>query len=266
MSFLTPAALAALGMFGGVPSLGAYGAYRGARALTKSRGKTRNMKSKVPRNLSLRGTHVFRRAVSIPIDYTPSTGVNISGSAVVSPNMAISFGLQNHTITIGATQFQLAVPNYTQLTSLFDNWRIRNVTVRLFFSHTSESSSVSAAAFSVPTMHYVWDHTDDLVIASPELLQMPGFKTYQFANGASTTGFSTRGVPKALLGTGIELSDGTTTGGRPMSSSTWLETISPSISLNGLKICFLNNLGTHPSVTGKFSLMIDTTYELKDVK
>jgi len=265
MSFLTPAALAALGMFGGVPSLGAYGAYRGARALTKSRGKTRNMKTRVPKPLSLRGVHTFRRAVEIPIDYTPSTGVNITGSGVVSPNMAISFGLQNHTITIGATAFQLAVPNYTQLTSLFDNWRIKNVVVRLMYSHTAAAETYQTG-LSAPIIRYVWDHTDDTVVPVTEILQMPGFKSYQFANGASTTGFSTRGVPKALLGTGIELADGTTTGGRPMASSTWLETISPSIALNGLKICFVNNLGTTTVTQGRFSLMIDTTYELKDVK
>jgi len=263
MSFLTPAALAALGMFGGVPSLGAYGAYRGVRALTKSRGKTRNMKTRVPRNISLRGSHVFRRAVTIPFDYNPVAGVGVTGSAVVSPNISLSFGLQNHTINVGTTAFQLAVPNYTQLTSLFDNWRIKNVVVRIMYSHTGESGLDNTSA---PIIRYAWDHTDDLAVNQADLLQMPSFKSYQFANGASTTGFSTRGVPKALLGTGIELADGTTTGGRPMASTTWLETISPTISLNGLKICFVNNLGTANVVVGRFSVMVDTTYELKDVK
>lgn len=257
----TPALLAALGTFGGVPSLLGYGAYRGARSLMKPRARTMRRRARIPKTIALKGVHTFKRTVAISaVPWTPSTGV--TQGATTSPNASFSFSLQNVVFTVGATATTYSVPNYTQFTSLFDDWRIKGVAVRMFFAHTSESSTSNTQG--APMIHYVWDPTDNTVVDETAILQYEGLKQYQFANGASTRGFTTFGRPQALLGTGLELTDGTTTGGRPIPRSGWIETVSPTAEYNGLKMVF-PAVGTAAAVGGRFNIFVDLIYELKGV-
>lgn len=216
-------------------------------------------KTAVGRSLSIKGTHSFKRTVNVQIPYAPSSGFNIGNA---SPGMSFAFSLASLKITTGAATI-IAIPGAADLIGLFDKWRIAKVTVKIFFQNNS--SSVATVATNMPLLNYVWDTSNDTVLALSDLLQYPSVRQYQFGNGAATSGcLMTGGSPRAHLTTGEQLVAGTTVGGRPETTGAWMDTTSAGIQYNALKVFVDGFGGTQTTTEGNFSVYVDIVYQCKD--
>jgi len=256
-------ALARLAPYGLGPIAGAYGAYRGSRAVSKLTRRTKPMR-RIPRGINVKGLHTFKRAINFIVPYSPLNGiVGVAGG--LDNRFSLTFGLDQIVLLVGAVRSGYAVPNFTELTALFDKWRIKGVTVSVFFQDNSSSTGVTAT--NMPLLNYVWDTSDNSLESIAEMNQHPNVKRQQFGSGSTRTGcIRTSGRPLTHLNTGDSISGGlASTGSRPEKYGTWIDTVSPSTSFYALKGVF-DPLGATQVVSqGSMSFYIDITYELKDV-
>lgn len=216
-------------------------------------------RTNVGRSLTIRGTHTFKRTMQFSVPYVPSTGFQI-GTA--NYGMSLSFSLSTIKVTTG-TVTTLPVPGYTDLTSLFDKWRIVGATVKIFFqNNTSLTSSILTC---MPLVNYVWDTNDDSLTQFASILQYPFVRQFQFGNGATAAGcLLTSGKPLAHLGTGDDVIGGTTGGTRPEKYGAWCDTTAPGVQHNALKFFLDSFSATQATSEGAFSFYVDMVYQCKD--
>jgi len=254
-------ALVRLAPYGLAPAIGAYGAYRGARSIGKNR--TSRRVKRIPRSLTVKGLHQFKRSVNFNMGYSPLNGVT-GPAGGTSNSLSMNFSLQTVSILVGAVRSAQVIPNFAELTALFDKWRLKSVTVSVFFQDNSSSTGVTAT--NIPLVNYIWDSSDNTIETLDQMSQHPNVKRYQFGNGAARNGcLKTRGVPLAHI-TGAGINGGTVvTGTRPEKAGTWFDTATPDVAHNCLKMTFDPIGGTQVANEGSFSYYVDLMYELKDV-
>ena len=130
----------------------------------------------------------------------------------------------------GAFQFSLSqAANVSEITNLFDNYRI--VKVKLLFNFTANSvdmqAGVGATQSQLPIMHSCYDPDDNT---------MPASRTSVLENGYCQTRrldkqFSVTVVPRAQQ----SVVGGGASGGGLLPTGTWLDSNSPAIKHYGLK-------------------------------
>lgn len=216
-------------------------------------------RTNVGRSLTIRGTHTFKRTIQTSVPYVPSTGFQ---SGVASLGLSMAFSLSSLKITTGSVVTQ-SVPGFTDLTNLFDKWRLVGVTVKVFFQNNS--SLTSSILTCMPLLNYVWDTNDDAVPGIGAILQYPTVRQFQFGNGAAASGcLVTSGKPLAHLGTGDDVIGGTTGGTRPEKYGAWCDTSVPQVQHNSLKMYLDSFSATQATSEGAFSFYVDMVYQCKD--
>jgi hypothetical protein len=128
--------------------------------------------------------------------------------------------------------FNSSLPNLTEFSNLFDQWRLKSVVVRGDFA--AGYSSTATTPVILPNMYYVADYDDSQDCQINDMLQYPQCNVHNFyRNGYEP--FQVTLQPKPLrdvAGSGIS------TGYGPMPVAPWLRTAEMSLPHYGLKIAF----------------------------
>lgn len=208
------------------------------------------------RSLTIRGVHPFRRTVQVPILYQSATGFGYS--TLTADNISFQFNLTSVILNLAGSQFSIAVPGATDLSNLFDKWRIDSVSCKVFYQDTQ--SATASNATGMPIIVSVWDANDGNPAVLGDLLQYPGVKIYQFGNGASATGaMTTAGKPLAASITGLAAA-----GPSSEKHGTWLNTAVPATQYLGLKMSNDSLGATSATNGGQYSFYFTINYSCKD--
>jgi hypothetical protein len=170
----------------------------------------------------------MRRSWNQSISYYGSNGWFNSGS----PDFQINFAASVSNISIGGTLvYGPATPGSAELSALFDQYRLTQVTVRIDWNYNSYP--VSAGNAVAPLIYYVADYDDSGSALISNLLQYPGVKTHSFlANGYTPLIVSIRPKPlRDIASTGLLTAYG------PMVTAPWIRTADMTAPHYGLKFC-----------------------------
>lgn len=207
-------------------------------------------------------TYSFERTAMQRLGYDLRDGFTLSsGATVLGPGIALSFQLgQMKFWGSGGNNSQIAIPNYTEFTNLFDEWKIDYVKIKIMFtnniSNAINNPNPQYSMPPLPTLQLAVDTDDDVPpTSSNDLLQYQNLRTRCFdTNGPEYIQFK----PKAQLAT--EAGNILATG-YASNYGGWLNTSSAGTDYMGLKM-FLDLGGTTTNAHfGDFVFYV--TYGLK---
>lgn len=156
----------------------------------------------------------------------------------------------------GTSIYNDALPNSSEFSALFDQWKIKSVVFRLDCPANYASAGANAAPIVYPLVHYVLDYDDSQNATINDLVQYPQYQVHNFAKDGYTP-MMIKFSPKPLrdiAGAGIS------TGYGPMPTAPWIRTADMSIPHYGLKLAF-DFFGY--SVTSYMNFVITIGYELE---
>lgn len=216
-------------------------------------------KSSILRNPKL--TYSFERTTLQRLGFDARDGFTLSsGATVLGPGMAISFQLgQIKFWGSGGNNSQIAVPNYTEYTALFDEWKIDYVKVKIMYTtNVSNGTNINPAyaTYMLPTIQTAVDTDDDVPpTSSNDLLQYQNLRTRMFdTNGPMYIQFK----PKATLATEA---GNVLAAGYASNYGGWCNTSSAGTDWMGLKI--FADLGGTSTATHLGDFVFYITYGLK---
>lgn len=182
--------------------------------------------------------HNFVRAVSTQnagsvyrIGLDTYQGFVINGVASNSWNMGFAFRLDGVNIYVnGVSSATLAMPNYSEFTNLYDQYRIDYVECDFIFSNNS--SSVNSPATVLPVIHYAKDYDDTNATAQEQLQQYSTYGCWQLGNASNSNG-----MKRIFIKPNVDLQvyNGVTSG-YARSKPIFVDTQSASVPHYGLKI------------------------------
>lgn len=176
----------------------------------------------------------FLSAYKVGLDATSGNGFNINGVSSGSFNMQFAFTLSGVQVYIaGVLSTTLAMPSYTEFTSLYDQYRINYVDCEFMFSNNN--SSVNSPSTCLPVMYMVKDYDDSNQAFVSDLQQYSTQQTWQLGNQHGKDGIKRirikPNVDVAVYNTAL------TTGyarGKPQ----FIDTGSPAVPHYGIKIAY----------------------------
>lgn len=181
----------------------------------------------IPRN----PIHKFRRALSRRFTWNPSTQA-IDGLAA-TPSLQVTFSPSTTNWRLGGTSvYNDVLPNVSEFSALYDQWKISNIEIRWDFS--SQQSMNSGPTHTAPLLYYTADYDDVGNASIFDLSQLPQTRIHCF----NTNGYSPlclRLKPRPLVdvaGSGIS------TTYAPMDRNPWLRTADMSTPHYGMKFCY----------------------------
>lgn len=176
-----------------------------ATTMSLSQGTSESQISRVSSILkNPRLTYSFERTMFNRLGCSTTQGFTLaSGASALGQGMALSFQLAQMKFW-GSTgvNSQIALPNYTEFTNLFDEWKIDYVKVKIQFTNNFASTTAanpSYQAASLPLMLYAVDQDDDVAPTNLDIMtQYQNLRTRVFdSNGPEYCQFK----PKAQLAT-----------------------------------------------------------------
>lgn len=156
----------------------------------KGRRNLRKRMARMPRSLSsaLARVHMFKRVgnpVVIQARASPTLALVAPGSnsTLISGNGALAASVDSYVQFAnqirGAFKFMLnQCAETSEITSLFDNYRIKKVRLAFMYSGTDASTGTqgaAAAALACPIMHYCYDPDDNKTPGSREEVLASGY-------------------------------------------------------------------------------------------
>jgi len=192
--------------------------------------------------------HSFRRAVTRSIYWNPFAGLDGFASAYTL-QLNFSPGETNYRFS-GTSIYTDALPSVSEFSNLYDQWRIKDVIIRI--DYTTDIYANSGVAFTPPLLLYAADYDDpgDAPVAS--MLQLPQTRTHCFM---------TNGYRPLIMGiTPRPLRDvagsGLLTTYSPMEQNPWLRTTELSAPHYGIKIALQGNGASSNSIIGYFQVTV----------
>lgn len=149
-----------------------------------------------------------------------------------SPDFQINFAASVSNVNIGGVAvYGPQTPNASELSNLFDQYRILQATIRIDWDYNSYP--VSGGTTVAPLLYYVSDYDDSGSTVISGLLQYPGVQTHSFLeNGYSPLICALKPKPlRDIASTGILTAYG------PMTSAPWIRTSDMTTPHYGLKFC-----------------------------
>lgn len=155
-----------------------------------TRGRYRRRAARMPRSLSsaLARVHVFKRVgnpVVIQARASPTLALVAPGSnaTLISGNGALAASVDSYVQFAnqvrGAFKFMLnQCAETSEITSLFDNYRIKKVRLAFMYSGTDASTGLQGAAsasLACPIMHYCYDPDDNKTPGTREEVMASGY-------------------------------------------------------------------------------------------
>jgi hypothetical protein len=203
-------------------------------------------KAKGRRRVAQPGKGLVLKSYDFPMTLSPNTLINTTAggamalaSATIGPMTTSSFnlvpstnGLGNFYDVVGAVHFKLQdLLNYTTYTSMFDQYKIKKVTMTV--DYLNNSSIVSGAGL-MPKVYTYWDQDDSTVpVSLIQLTGKQGVKSTQLTASRLSHRFSVR--PTIIMGAQVE--NGGTTSALVENKSRWLDCADIAIQHNAIKFC-----------------------------
>lgn len=172
--------------------------------------------------------HKIRRSWTLPISYYGTNGWANLGA----PDFQVNFAGSVSNVNIGGVSvYGPNTPNASELSSLFDQYRITGVTLRIDWDYNSYP--VSSGQSVAPLIYYVADYDDSQGAIVTDLLQYPGVQTHSFLqDGYTPLIVSVKPRPlRDIASTGILTAYG------PMTTAPWIRTADMTTPHYGLKFC-----------------------------
>lgn len=171
--------------------------------------------------------HNFVRSVStagatIPID-------SFNGFSTGVFDLQFSFALSGVTIYLGGTSWQiLNLPNYTELTALYDQYRIDWIEMEFFYSINSSSGTTSP----LPIIYLAKDYDDPGSATVTALQQYESCQTWQLGDQRGTG----KKVIRVRPNVDINVYNTPASNGYARSGPIFIDTQSPNVPHYGVKI------------------------------
>lgn len=181
--------------------------------------------------------HQFVRACTFGQSYVigidTRTGFSVNGSTTGFFNMQFAFKLEGVNVFInGVSSTTLPLPNYTEFTALYDQYRLDWIECQFVF--TNNTSSVNSPGTVLPVMYLAKDYDDTNSANYTDLQQYSTQTMWQLGMQHGSDG---KKVIRVKPNVDVALYQGVTTGyarGKPM----LIDTSSPSVPHYGIKIAY----------------------------
>lgn len=216
-------------------------------------------RSRVPKSVRLIGNNsvVIKRCIQQTSGYTPGQGWVTGG--VGAFDITIAPTLANCNFYVGGTIiFQPSVPNVSELTNLYDHYRIKRVICEMYYN----INTTPTAGIGLPLIHVANDSNSTSSFSRSDIEQYPGKWTAQLGNNNFRKirwSFKPKVRLDVLTSTGVTSTSAYNTSG-------WLDTSSTNVEHLGTKI-YIDPVGnTTPTEQGKITIICYYEIELKCVK
>jgi hypothetical protein len=175
-------------------------------------------------------------------------------------SVQMTFSLKNLYINFGASVGVVQMPNYTDFTSLFEQYRITNVELQLFFNRNSDSTATGGA--TLPLVAFVKDYVNATPLtALSDALQYQNVELKQFGN--------TRGESPAVKlslkpRVAVEVNDYGVFPAAVAAENQWYDSHYPDLPFYAVKGWYDNQtVGAGGASVGTVSLYAKVTYEFR---
>lgn len=206
-----------------------FGSSTGARI--RRQRSSRSLVRSVPRLHPHVRSSYFGQSYIVGID--TRTGFSINGTSTGIFNMQFAFTLSGVNVSIGGvSNTLLPLPNFSEFTNLYDQYRIDWVECKFTFSNNM--SNVTSPGSTLPIMYLAKDYNDSKVAGVTDLQQYATQQQWQLGNAQGRDGIKTISVKPNV---DVALYQGLTTGygrGKPM----FVDTSSPDVLHYGIKIAY----------------------------
>lgn len=201
---------------------------RGTRRNKRATGNGTNAPPRRVRNLPQNPNPIYpiTRALRRVLTLDSST---IDGA--VASNIQLTFAPSATDYRFdGVSIYNTALPSVTEFSNLFDQWRLKGVTIRCDFASGYSNSATTPVI--MPNIYYVSDYDDPQDCTINDMLQYPQCQVHNFyRNGYEPLQVSMSPKPlRDVAGSGIS------TGYGPMPSAPWLRTADMSLPHYGFKM------------------------------
>lgn len=231
-----------------------YNNQRATQRITKTAVRFPRYKSLMS---SSTGVYAFRRTTTQSFFLNTASGFNAFGfDLTLAPTLASA-----DIYLSGSPSYTPSIPNASEFTNLFDQYRIKRVTIELFYGQNSVVSPTSTNV--LPCFQIANDFNSVASFNSADMNQYPQMKTYQLGNGVTNKivwSFQPRARADVVTSAIISSSSAMNV------PSPWLDTSSTSIQHLGCRV-FMNNMGiTTNHIVGSLLMQIHYDLEFKFVK
>lgn len=199
--------------------------------------------------------YTFKRQIQIGMTVNQSLGWFSQGFDM---NIVPSLGSCDFRIN-GVAIFIPTLPNATEFTNLFDQYKIRRVDVRVLFSQNS--ADPATPTLGLPVVHQMNDYNTTGAQTLAEYQQHPELKTWQLGQDRNIAWSFVPHVRGDLITQGGVVSSSCHNMPCP-----WIDTTTPAVEMLGTRI-YLNNLGRNTNQDiGNALFLVDYYLEFKFVK
>jgi hypothetical protein len=222
----------------------------------KNKKNKKNAKTSEPGTMLVRtpteAVHKFTRFCSKNISLSESTGW-----VATATDLEFTFSLQQVAVYLGGVFFaNIAVPNYTELSALFNSFRIDSVEMTMYFSNNN--SSVNSPATGLPLMNVVFDPTGTAACTLVQAQQYGNNKVVQLGNGADMPPkFMFKPLPSGAVYDTAILSG---YGAQP----SWINTTNPDVPHYGVKVVY-DPASAGVTVIGQVQFYFKLNYSLRGI-
>jgi hypothetical protein len=200
--------------------------------------------------------------VTVTSGSTGTYGINGTNSN----SLSFSFTLQGINIYIGGTSNAVGLPNYTQFTSLFDQYCIKKVEMLAFYNvNTSTNTGGAVSTASLPVFALVDDYTDAGILTSmSDAMSYGSCKLIQFGNDRSANpGIRHALSPRLAVGAGDY---GAIAAPIVPKGPIWLNTQNVDIPHYGIKMYYDNWTTGTATQQGELQIFFKYTFGFKQPK
>lgn len=213
--------------------------YKNCIARTNKKQRRQNQRPKRIDNRLAISEHKYVRSTFTGATLSQVIGVDVyngftyNGVSTGGFNMEMAFTLGGTVFYFGGVStFTAAMPNYTEFTSLYDQYRIDGVDVELIFSN--DQSSVNSPATSLPLLYYAIDYDDANTVGVPDIVQYDNHKMFQLGSPSLPDGIKRIHIKPNV---DMALYNGVSTGYARFPNAR-VDTGSPNVPHYGLKMAF----------------------------
>lgn len=217
--------------------------------------------NRIPRSVvSGSSVYPFKRSVRFQMNLNPSTGFQLTGGGV-GWGLGLTFCLDQIIAQVGGINLSIAVPQATEFTTLFDQWRIHHVDVK--YVNSNNNSAVANSTLFLPTLLIVNDQDDGANPASlAEMLQRPDHQIWQMGMNGSINNIRQKRVYPAFAQGAFQAG---LTSAYSLSRRNFINCSYPATQCYGQKVWWDTVLDTNGSV-GILAVYVDIYYEFKGVR
>lgn len=196
----------------------------------------------------------FTRVLSQNFSWNP-----LAGLAGAGPDLCMTHSLSYTDFIInGTSNQQPQIPNVSEFTNLFDQYKIARIDYEIYWSQNLSNAGVAAP---VPIVHIVNDYNTVGAFAKSQIYEEPDMRTYQCDPGTPIRWSLYPHVRSDVLTNGGLISSSAMNIKAP-----WIDTSSPGVQHLGTLV-FIDNLGrTTNADYGTFLFKVKYVMEFKNVK